>query len=55
VVTAGTLSDYICAAWDFFPTFCELAGVAIPEVVKTTPAAKLENRLLVNSVGVTGT
>jgi arylsulfatase A len=31
VVTAGTVSDHLCAAWDFFPTFCDLAGVAIPE------------------------
>jgi arylsulfatase A-like enzyme len=31
VVPAGRTSDHICAAWDFFPTFCELAGVAIPE------------------------
>jgi arylsulfatase A-like enzyme len=30
VVPAGKTSDHICAAWDFFPTFCELAGVAIP-------------------------
>lgn len=31
VVPAGKVSDHICAAWDFFPTFCELAGVAVPK------------------------
>jgi arylsulfatase A-like enzyme len=31
VITAGTVSDHICAAWDFFPTFCELAGAALPD------------------------
>jgi arylsulfatase A-like enzyme len=31
VVPASKTSDHICAAWDFFTTFCELAGVAIPE------------------------
>jgi arylsulfatase A-like enzyme len=31
VVPAGSMSDHICAAWDFLPTFCELAGAEIPE------------------------
>ncbi len=30
VVPAGSVSAHICAAWDFFPTFCELAGVETP-------------------------
>jgi arylsulfatase A-like enzyme len=25
------MSHHICAAWDFFPTFCDLAGVPVPE------------------------
>ncbi len=31
VVEAGSRSDHICAAWDFFPTFCDMAGVTVPE------------------------
>ena len=31
VVEAGKASAHICAAWDFLPTFCELAGAAVPE------------------------
>jgi arylsulfatase A-like enzyme len=31
VVPAGEVSDHICAAWDFFPTFCDLADAAVPE------------------------
>ncbi len=31
VVEASTNSDHICAAWDIFPTFCDLAGVAVPD------------------------
>ena len=30
-VKAGTTSDHPSAFWDFLPTACELAGVAIPE------------------------
>ncbi len=41
VVPAGRESDHLCAAWDFFPTFCELAGEAVPEGrdgISMTPA-----------------
>jgi arylsulfatase A-like enzyme len=31
VVPACKRSDHCCAAWDFFPTFCELAGEETPE------------------------
>ncbi len=30
-VAAGTVSDHVCAFWDYLPTFAELAGVAAPE------------------------
>jgi len=30
-IPAGTVSDYIGASWDFMPTFCEMAGIPIPE------------------------
>ncbi len=30
-ITAGTKSDHISAFWDVMPTFCEIAGVEIPE------------------------
>jgi arylsulfatase A-like enzyme len=30
VVKPGAKPDHICAAWDFFPTFCEMAGVSAP-------------------------
>ena len=29
-VQAGTRSDYITAFWDFLPTACEIAGIAVP-------------------------
>lgn len=31
VVTGGRVSDHVSAAWDFMPTFCEMAGVAAPD------------------------
>ncbi len=30
-VAAGTVSDHVCAFWDYLPTFAELAGVSAPE------------------------
>lgn len=30
-VPADTVSHHISAAWDLFPTFCEMAGVPVPE------------------------
>jgi len=30
-VLPGTVSDHISAFWDFLPTACEIAGVAVPE------------------------
>ena len=30
-IEAGTTSDHISGFWDFLPSFCELAGVKIPE------------------------
>jgi len=29
-IRPGTVSDHICAFWDFLPTACDLAGVPIP-------------------------
>ena len=31
VVPAGTVSDHTSAAWDLLPTFCDMAGVPVPE------------------------
>ena len=30
-IPPGTVSDHISAFWDFLPTFCELAGIELPE------------------------
>jgi len=30
-IEAGVVSDHISAHWDILPTFCELAGVEVPE------------------------
>lgn len=30
-IEAGSESDHLCAFWDVMPTFCEVAGVAVPQ------------------------
>ncbi|MBF0197112.1 MAG: arylsulfatase [Planctomycetes bacterium] len=31
VIEEGKVSGHTCAAWDFFPTFCEIAGAPVPK------------------------